>query len=290
VHFIKKLKPTNKMEILDGRKLSKEILRSLNEEISESNKRSPVLDVILVGDNYGSQKYVEMKKVKAERIGIKVNVYEFDQSIDEQSLIGRIIKSNLDNTVDGVMVQLPLPKHINTESIINSIDPNKDVDGLTTENLGNNYTESKHILSATPKGILKLLEHYNIELMEKSIVLIGWSKSIGMPIMPHLVRAGATVTVCHEFTSDVQLFTKEADIIISATGVAHLIDSSYIRDGVVVVDVGIGVDKNGNLVGDVDFDDVKDVVSYISPVPGGVGPMTVACLLENTVDVWRSRD
>jgi methylenetetrahydrofolate dehydrogenase (NADP+)/methenyltetrahydrofolate cyclohydrolase len=284
----------NNEKVMDGKALQKMVLQELKEKITTeivSGRKTPRIDVIIVGNDPASQKYVDMKKKAAEGCGFLSIVHNLPEDISQEELEGRVEELNKYNEVDGFFIQLPLPKHIDSESVLKLIDPAKDIDGLTSDNLGMCYHgDETGILSATPRGIIMLLDHYNIEVKGLNIVIVGWSKIVGMPLMAVLSRKEATVTVCNDKTVDLKSACKSADIVISATGVAGLITGEHVKDGAILIDVGFSVDKDGKVRGDIEYDSVLDKTSYITPVPGGVGPMTVAALLTNAYEVWMSRD
>ncbi|MFA5827795.1 MAG: bifunctional 5,10-methylenetetrahydrofolate dehydrogenase/5,10-methenyltetrahydrofolate cyclohydrolase [Candidatus Shapirobacteria bacterium] len=274
------------MTILDGKATSDKILRHLKSEIPKL-QISPCLDIILIGKNLSSIKYVKMKEKKAKEIGINTRLFSFVGQVSTQEIIEKIKKLNLDPTSSGIMVQLPLPPELDTSQILNSIDPTKDVDGLTATNLGLLFQRNlSAIASATPLGVIKLLEEYKIQISGKNAVVIGRSSEVGLPLVALLMAQNATVTLCHSFTTDLKSVCKNADILISAIGKGGFITSEYVKKGAVVVDIGLSPDvQTGKLIGDIDFESVATVAGYITPVPGGVGPMTVASLLWNLIKV-----
>jgi methylenetetrahydrofolate dehydrogenase (NADP+) / methenyltetrahydrofolate cyclohydrolase len=264
-------------EILDGTNVSEEIIHELKEYFSDKKTK---LATILVGNNYSSEVYVNMKKRKCEELGIDFELIRFTENAGEEAVINKINSLNLDSNVKGILVQLPLPKMMNTKKILNSINPKKDIDGLTAENLGLLIMGEERIISCTAKGIIRLMEKYNISLKGKKAVIINNSFLVGRPLCQLLLNKGATVTICHELTKNLKEHTLSADIVISAAGIPFLIKEDMIKSGSVIIDVGI-TKKEGKLTGDVDFDRAKNRCSYITPVPGGVGPMTIAMLIEN---------
>jgi methylenetetrahydrofolate dehydrogenase (NADP+)/methenyltetrahydrofolate cyclohydrolase len=276
------------MQILDGRATSQKILDRLKIELDQSVSK-PNLDIILVGDDPASKKYVEMKQLRASSIGIGGKIHSLDQNITTEDLLELTSQLNSDPNVTAYMIQLPLPPQIDTKKVLESIDPSKDADGLTATNLGHLFHQDKNaVAAATSLGVILLLEEYGIEMDGKNVVQIGRSEEIGMPLIALLMARNATVTVCHSHTKNLSSICKNADILISSTGKAKLINKDFIKEGAVLVDVGLSLDAETNkLVGDVDFDDVKTLVSFITPVPGGVGPMTIASLLSNTVEIWK---
>lgn len=271
--------------ILDGKKLRDKLLEGLKTRI-ESFDKKPSLVVILAGDNPASQIYVNNKKKTAEKLGINSTVINYPSNVTETELLDKIDELNKDDSVNAILVQLPLPAHINKIKIINAISPLKDVDGFTTENSGKLFTGQKpYVYPCTPKGILLLLDEYNIELEGKHAVIVGRSNIVGKPLSIMLLNRNATVTVCHSKTKNLADITKTADVLISAAG-EKLIEDSMMKVDSVMIDVGIFKDENGKTRGDADFESVSKIASYISPVPGGVGPMTIASLMLNTVELF----
>lgn len=272
-------------EILDGKKLREKILTELKREI-ETFSQKPSLVVILVGDNPASKIYVNNKKKTAQNLGINSEVINYPSNITEQELLNKIDELNNDKNVTAILVQLPLPEHISKENVINAISPSKDVDGFTPYNFGKLFSGSEPIVyPCTPKGILLLLDEYQIELEGKHAVIVGRSNIVGRPLSQMLLNRNATVTVCHSRTKNLADIIKTADIVVSAAG-KNVIKGEMLKSGCVVVDVGIFKDENGKTRGDVDFETSSKVASYISPVPGGVGPMTIASLMLNTVELF----
>ncbi len=281
------------MQILDGKKVSEEKCERLKQRIDllRSNiGRSPKLDIILAGSDFASEKYVSMKEKKANELGIDVSVYRFTEDSNNEEIINTIENSNNDDRVDGIMVQLPLPSNFDEDLIVSKISVEKDVDGLTAESLGRLFRNEGCLVSATAKGIGTLIDKYNIPVEGKNVVVLGRSKVVGLPVSALMLSRNATVTICHPSTSDIESISKNADILISAVGKANFVNRNFVKEGVVVIDVGFNKDiQTGKTVGDVDFDNIKDLVSYITPVPGGVGPMTIISLLENVVDAYEKR-
>ncbi len=279
------------MEILDGKYTSSVMLQNLKTEIQkyiQQGKRAPRIDILLVGDDYASQMYVNMKEKKALDLGISVNVHNFEKDINENDLVKLISQLNNDKSVDGIMVQLPMPKHINESEVLESILPFKDVDGLTSTNLGKLFkNDSSAIAPATAKGVIKLLDKYDIQIEGKNAVVAGRGDISGLPIAAMLQNRNATITICHSHTQNLKDVCKDADILVSSIGRAEYINSEYVKNGSVVIDVGTNRNSEGKLVGDVDFNSVKDIVGYITPVPGGVGPMTIACLFDNLIEMYK---
>lgn len=270
--------------ILDGKKLRDKIFESLKAELDKMSEK-PTLAVILVGENPASQIYVRNKKKTAEKLGINSLSIEYPADISENELLSKIQELNNDKNITAILVQLPLPEHINKNKIIDAILPQKDVDGLTPYNLGKLFSgEEPYVYPCTPKGILLLLDEYNIELDGKNVVVVGRSNLVGKPVAQMLLKRNATVTMCHSHTKNLSGITKTADIVVSAVG-KNVIGEKMLKSNCVVIDVGIFRDENGKLSGDVDFENVSKISAYISPVPGGVGPMTIASLMLNTVEL-----
>ncbi len=278
------------MAILDGKALAKKIRASIKKEVDNLKKEGiiPGLAFILVGDNPASQVYVNMKTKACEEVGIYSINHRMPSEISEKELIDVIRMLNENPMVDGILVQLPLPKHLNEEKIIEAIDYKKDVDGFHPYNMGRLARGNPLFVSCTPFGIMKLLNEYSIEVKGKDVVVVGAGNITGKPMALMLTNSGATVQICHIYTQNLEEKTKRADIVISAVGKPNLIKEEMIKEGAVVVDVGISR-VEGKVVGDVDFEKVSKKASYITPVPGGVGPMTIAMLLYNTLQSVRFR-
>jgi len=271
------------MQRLDGKKLSEKILNNLKKEI-ESRQLKLKLAVVLVGDNYVSKTFINQKQKAAEKIGIDFQLYRFEEKIESDELKKEIEKIVKDSANSGVVIQLPLPKKFNTHDVLNLVPRGKDTDVLSEESLGKFYQGTLGILPPTVNGILKLLRNYKIELLGKNIVVVGAGRLVGFPLAIKLLREKATLSVLNEFTKDAPAFIRKADILISAVGKPNLIKGDMVKKGAVVIDAGSSMEK-GEIVGDVDFKSVSKKASYITPVPGGVGPMTVACLLENLINL-----
>jgi methylenetetrahydrofolate dehydrogenase (NADP+)/methenyltetrahydrofolate cyclohydrolase len=280
------------MIILDGKKTSENILNRLRKEIEDivrNGNRVPRLDIILVGHDFASEKYVSMKEKRGKELGIKMIVHRFPEDTQEKEIISLIEKLNEDALVDGMMAQLPLPKNFktfNTKSILESIDISKDVDGLTYASLGWVWSEREGIGAATPSGIIQLLNEYEIEIAGKNVVVVGRSNIVGLPLAAMFLKRDATVTIAHSKTENLREICNQADILAVGIGKPKYFNNDFVKDGAVVIDIGTNRDYEGHLVGDVDFDDVKDKCSYITPVPGGVGPMTIASLFSNLVKIY----
>lgn len=275
--------------ILDGKKVRDKILADLKTKI-ENLPSSPSLAVILVGDDPASQIYVNNKKKTAEKLGITSQVIKYPAEVSEETIILKIKELNEDITVNAILVQLPLPKHISKQNVINSISPDKDVDCFTSENYGKLALGLEPaVYPCTPKGILLLLDEYGIDLDGKHVVVVGRSNLVGKPMSLMALKRNATVTTCHSHTKNLKEITKTADILISAVGEV-LIEENMVCEDSVVIDVGIFRDGSGKIRGDVDFEKVAPVVSFISPVPGGIGPMTIASLMLNTYELFLAQN
>lgn len=272
--------------IIDGREVASKIKEEIKNEISLlSNKLT--LCVVQVGDDEASNIYIKQKEKLANELGINF-IHKKYNDISEELLEEEIIKLNEDKNITGIIIQLPIPDKYNTNKLINLIDPNKDVDGLTDYNKVKLYNNEEGIIPCTPLGILELLNHYNIDVKGKNTVIIGRSLLVSKPLFNLLLNKDATVTMCHSKTVDLPLITKNADILISATGKPHLVTEDMIKDNAVIIDVGISR-IDGKLCGDVDFENVSKKASYITPVPGGVGPMTVIMLMKNILNAYKKQ-
>lgn len=289
------------MQIIDGKNLSNLIKDELRQKVElrkKDGKKIPHLAAILVGEDPASETYIRNKILSCEQAGFESSLFKYGSDITEQELLEKIEEINNNKAIDGLIVQLPLPEYIDVVKVIETIDYKKDVDGFHPINIGRMAKGLRGFLPATPYGIIKLIEHYNIETKGKHVVVIGRSQIVGSPTSILLSRDGypgnATVTLCHRYTSDLKAQTLQADIIISATGKPGLVTADMVKDGAVIIDVGTTrvkdeTKKSGfRLSGDVDFEAVKDKCSFITPVPGGVGPMTIACLLLNTMQAAES--
>ncbi|MDO4762938.1 MAG: bifunctional methylenetetrahydrofolate dehydrogenase/methenyltetrahydrofolate cyclohydrolase FolD [Flavobacteriaceae bacterium] len=288
-------------QILDGLKISNEIKQEIKEEVEKlvaEGKKIPHLAAILVGENGASKAYVNSKVKDCKEVGFASSLIRFNENISEEELLEKINELNQNPEVDGFIVQLPLPKHINQEKIIMAIDPSKDVDGFHPENFGKMALEMDALLPATPYGILELLERHKVDTQGKHCVVIGRSRIVGKPMSILMSRKGfpgnSTVTLTHSYTPNIEEFTKNADIVITALGNPLFLKGEMIKEGAVVIDVGItrvndDSEKGYKLVGDVDFDSCVEKASYITPVPGGVGPMTRAMLMKNTLLAYQNK-
>lgn len=278
---------------IDGKSISakrKDELKLKIDKIKEAGKRIPKLTVILVGDNQASQTYVRNKERGCTYVGMLSDVIRLDKDISEEELIHIIEKLNHDDTVDGILVQLPLPSHIQEDKILDLIDPSKDVDGFHPSNVAKLFLGQDGLVPCTPKGMMVLLDEINYDLTGKEVVVVGRSHIVGKPVSLLCLQRNATVTIAHSRTKDLQKVCQRADVLIAAIGKAKFFNRDYVKQGVVVLDVGINRDENNKLCGDVDYEDVKDIAAYITPVPGGVGPMTIAMLLENTLQAYEKRE
>lgn len=278
-------------QIINGFELAKEKRAQLAKEVEQLKREGiePALAVILVGDHPASQSYVKAKQKACEEIGIRSLLLTFPNDISESFLLEQIARLNADRSVHGILVQLPLPSQINELHVIESIAPEKDVDGFHPLNIGRMMTGQQTFLPCTPYGILYMVQSLQVDIAGKHVVVVGRSNIVGKPVGQLFLREHATVTYCHSRTSDLAAMTRQADILIVAVGKPKLITSQYVKEGAIVIDVGVNRLETGKLCGDVDFDDVKEVASYITPVPKGVGPMTITMLLHNTVQAAREQ-
>jgi methylenetetrahydrofolate dehydrogenase (NADP+)/methenyltetrahydrofolate cyclohydrolase len=277
------------MQIIDGKKIAEELKSAIAREVSGLNSK-PGLAVILVGDNTASKVYVNNKEKGCQEVGFNSVKINRDENTSEKELLQLIQDLNNDETIDGILVQLPLPNHIDTKKVIEAIDPIKDVDGFHKENMGRLLQNNPTLRPCTPRGVMTMLEKSNINPYGLDAVVIGASNIVGRPMAIELLNAGATVTICHSKTQDLPGKVKSADIVVAAVGIPRFVQADWLKKGSVVIDVGINRLETGELVGDVDFDQAKDVVNAITPVPGGVGPMTIVTLLENTLLAHKYRN
>jgi len=280
------------MTILDGKKLSSTIRENVKKDVKllEKENITPGLAVILVGNNPASASYVKMKSNACKEAGIYSIVHEMPETITQENILEIIDMMNKNPNIDGILVQLPLPQQIDTTAILEAIDPAKDVDGFHPYNVGRVTAGLDGFIPATPYGVMKLFEEYNIDLQGKNVCVVGASNIVGKPLATLLLNANATVEICHIYTDNLKEHTKKADIICVGVGVVNLIKEDMVKDGAIIIDIGINRLESGKLVGDVDYQAVKDKCSYITPVPGGVGPMTIAMLLENTIKSAKNRE
>ena len=273
------------MEIIDGKKLAKQIRENLKIECEELKEKgiNPKLAVIMVGDDKASKIYVKNKSKACNEIGIKYEEYLLDENINQNELIELIEKLNNDKTVHGILLQSPVPEGLDINEAFRKISPEKDVDGFNPTNVGKLALNQDTFVSCTPYGIMRMFEAYNIDLEGKKVVIIGRSNIVGKPLMQCCLNKNATVTICHSKTKNIKEHIKDADVVISAIGKPEYVTADMVKDGAIVIDVGINRTEDGKIVGDVDFENVSKKASYITPVPGGVGPMTIAMLMNNVI-------
>ena len=278
-------------KILDGKAFANLLGQNLKEKVKKLKDEgiTPHFCVINIGDDPASKIYVRTKKRRAEKMGIIQDIYQMSADTKQEEALALIDKLNADPAINGLMVQLPAPKQIDADALLERIDPNKDVDGLTPANIGHLWMGNHFVEPATAEGIIALLKHYEIPLEGKNVVIIGRSNIVGKPLAALMLEQNATVTIAHSRTKNLSEITKKADVLVSATGQAFLVKADMVKDGAVVVDVGMN-HVDGKLVGDVDFDKVKEKTSYITPVPGGVGPLTVQFLMEAVVKLTRRQN
>ncbi|EAF6591176.1 bifunctional methylenetetrahydrofolate dehydrogenase/methenyltetrahydrofolate cyclohydrolase FolD [Listeria monocytogenes] len=280
-------------EIIDGKKLAKEIQEKVTREVAELVKegKQPGLAVVLVGDNQASRTYVRNKQKRTEEAGMKSVLIELPENVTEEKLLSVVEELNEDKTIHGILVQLPLSEHISEEKVIDTISFDKDVDGFHPVNVGNLFIGKDSFVPCTPAGIIELIKSTGTQIEGKRAVVIGRSNIVGKPVAQLLLNENATVTIAHSRTKDLPQVAKEADILVVATGLAKFVKKDYIKPGAIVIDVGMDRDENNKLCGDVDFDDVVQEAGFITPVPGGVGPMTITMLLANTLKaakrIWK---
>lgn len=280
------------MELLNGKELAQKLQQEMTQEVTELKEKGlqPGLAVILVGEDPASQVYVRNKERAANNIGMYSVVYRLPETTSEADLIAKIEELNHDDKVHGILVQLPLPKHINEDLVLDTIDPAKDVDGFHPMNLGNLFAGKPTMIPCTPAGIMELIKLSGLDLAGKNAVIIGRSNIVGKPMAHLLLQANATVTICHSKTKDLPKVAKQADVLVVAIGRANFVTADFVNEGAVVIDVGINRDENNKLTGDVKFDEVAPLTSYITPVPGGVGPMTITMLMRQTIDAAKRKE
>ena len=279
------------MQILDGKALAQKIEKNVASEVvqlKEKTGRTPGLAVILVGQDPASQAYVSMKKKACDRVGFYSVSHEMPEDISQEAIENTIKMMNQNPNIDAILVQLPLPPQIDTTKILELVDPSKDVDGFHPYNVGRLVTRLDGFVPCTPLGVMELFKEYDIDLVGKNCCVVGASNIVGKPMASLLLNAEATVEICHIFTDDLKKHTLQADIILVGVGVINLIKEDMVKEGAIIIDIGINRADNGKLVGDVDFENVSKKCSYITPVPGGVGPMTIAMLLSNTLKAAKS--
>lgn len=272
-------------EIIDGKKLAKKIREELKIKCDELKQKGiyPKLAVIMVGNNPASKVYVRNKSNACADVGVEYVEYLLEENIEQEELIELIKKLNEDKTINGILLQSPIPMHLDINEAFKTITYIKDVDGFSPASVGKLCIGEDTFISCTPYGVMKMLEEYNIDLNGKHVVILGRSNIVGKPLIQCCLQKNATVTICHSKTQKLEKITKQADVLISAIGQPEFVKTDMIKDKAVVIDVGINRNKDGKLVGDVDFENVKEKASYITPVPGGVGPMTIAMLMNNVI-------
>jgi len=280
------------MQLIDGKSLAKKVQSTVSTEVAQLKQVKnivPGLAVILIGDDPASHAYVKMKAKACENVGFYSITHNMPDTISQDEIIATIEMMNSNPRIDGILVQLPLPKHVDTDKILEVIDPKKDVDGFHAYNVGRLVTGLDSFVACTPLGVMKMFEEYNIDLQGQDVCVVGASNIVGKPMASLLLNAEATVTVTHIFTKDLKAHTSKADIVVVGVGVPGLIKADMVKEGAIVIDIGINRTEDGSLVGDVDFENVSPKCSYITPVPGGVGPMTIAMLLSNTLKAAKGR-
>ncbi|MCJ1764207.1 bifunctional methylenetetrahydrofolate dehydrogenase/methenyltetrahydrofolate cyclohydrolase FolD [Mammaliicoccus sciuri] len=279
-------------KILDGREIAKTYRAGLQAEVEKLKEHNivPKLTVILVGNDGASQSYVNSKKKAAEKIGMISEIVHMDESSTEEEVLSELDRLNNDDSVSGILVQVPLPKQVSEAKVLEAINPDKDVDGFNPINIGRLYTGERTFIPCTPLGIMEILKHADIDLKGKNVAVIGRSHIVGQPVSKLLTDQDATVTLLHSKSTNTEDVLKQADVIVSAVGRVHLVTKDLVKPGAVIIDVGNTPDENGKLKGDVDFEAVKEVASAITPVPGGVGPLTITMVLNNTLlaEKWKN--
>ena len=277
-------------KIIDGRKISSEIRKEISKEVENiklKHKVTPNITTIVVGNDSQSNLYLKLRDKACGEVGIKSNHIEFPENTSEKEVLDSIYKLNKDDKIHGILVQIPLPNHISQNRLINAIDPKKDVEGLNPYNIGRTLNNDEYIVPITPLSVLTILNYEKTDLVGKNVVIINHSNHVGKPLAALLLNRNATVSVCHVFTKNLKFYTTNADILISAAGVAKLINKEHVKKDSFVIDVAI-VNTETGICGDVIFDSVKDIVGKITPVPGGVGPITVACSLKNMIKTFKN--
>lgn len=272
-------------KLLDGKQIAKDYRQGLKDqvEVLKSKGYTPKLSVILVGNDGASQSYVRSKKKAAEKIGMISEIVHLSEDTSEEDVLSELERLNNDDSVSGILVQVPLPKQVSEQKVLEAINPEKDVDGFHPSNIGKLYIDEQTFVPCTPLGIMEILKHADIDIEGKNAVVIGRSHIVGQPVSKLLLQQNATVTILHSRSKDMASFIKEADIVVSAVGKPELVTKDMVKEGAVIIDVGNTSDENGKLKGDVAFDEVKEVASAITPVPGGVGPLTITMVLNNTL-------
>ncbi|MCG1150303.1 bifunctional methylenetetrahydrofolate dehydrogenase/methenyltetrahydrofolate cyclohydrolase FolD [Staphylococcus epidermidis] len=272
-------------KILDGKQIAKEYRQRLKNQVNDLKEYgfTPKLSVILVGNDGASQSYVKSKKKAAEKIGMISEIIHLDESTSEEVVLSELNRLNNDDTVSGILVQVPLPKQVSEQKVLEAINPEKDVDGFHPINIGKLYIDEQTFVPCTPLGIMEILKHADINLEGKNAVVIGRSHIVGQPVSKLLLQANATVTILHSRTKNMNAHLKQADVIVSAVGQPGLVTKENVKKDAVIIDVGNTPDENGKLKGDVAYDEIKEIASAITPVPGGVGPLTITMVLNNTL-------
>lgn len=275
-------------KLIDGKAIAKSLREEIKKEV-DALQNKPGLAAILVGDNPASKVYVGIKRKQCAETGIRSEMFELPEETTEEELLQLIRKLNKDDSIHAILVQLPVPEHISEENVFATIAPEKDVDGFTANHISKLLSDHEDIVPCTPKGIVRMLDEIGIDIKGKHAVVVGRSNIVGKPVALMLLNRHATVTICHSRTQNLQDITTQADILIAAVGKKHIITADMVKEGAVVIDVGINK-VDGKLVGDVAFDEVKEKAGWITPVPGGVGPMTVAMLLKNTLELYKKNE
>ncbi|KAB2338468.1 bifunctional methylenetetrahydrofolate dehydrogenase/methenyltetrahydrofolate cyclohydrolase FolD [Cytobacillus depressus] len=278
------------VKIIDGKEIARQKKAFIAEEVYNLKQEGivPGLSVILVGNNQASRTYVTSKQKTCKELGMHSELIELPETISEEELLNKVIELNEDDSIHGILVQLPLPDHINETKVIETISPEKDVDGFHPINIGRMMTGQDAFLPCTPYGVMEMLDYINVDITGKHVVIVGRSNIVGKPAGQLFLNKHATVTYCHSKTPDLKEFTRQADILVAAVGKVNIITKDHIKEGAIVIDVGINRNNEGKLCGDVDFESVKEAASYITPVPGGVGPMTITMLMFNTLKAAKS--
>ncbi|CAC5986295.1 Methenyltetrahydrofolate cyclohydrolase [Staphylococcus aureus] len=272
-------------KILDGKQIAKDYRQGLQDQVEALKEKgfTPKLSVILVGNDGASQSYVRSKKKAAEKIGMISEIVHFEETATEEEVLNELNRLNNDDSVSGILVQVPLPKQVSEQKILEAINPEKDVDGFHPINIGKLYIDEQTFVPCTPLGIMEILKHADIDLEAKNAVVIGRSHIVGQPVSKLLLQKNASVTILHSRSKDMASYLKDADVIVSAVGKPSLVTKDVVKEGAVIIDVGNTPDENGKLKGDVDYDAVKEIAGAITPVPGGVGPLTITMVLNNTL-------
>ncbi|HEK6282826.1 TPA: bifunctional methylenetetrahydrofolate dehydrogenase/methenyltetrahydrofolate cyclohydrolase FolD [Staphylococcus aureus] len=272
-------------KILDGKQIAKDYRQGLQDQVEALKEKgfTPKLSVILVGNDGASQSYVRSKKKAAEKIGMISEIVHLEETATEEEVLNELNRLNNDDSVSGILVQVPLPKQVSEQKILEAINPEKDVDGFHPINIGKLYIDEQTFVPCTPLGIMEILKHADIDLEAKNAVVIGRSHIVGQPVSKLLLQKNASITILHSRSKDMASYLKDADVIVSAVGKPSLVTKDVVKEGAVIIDVGNTPDENGKLKGDVDYDAVKEIAGAITPVPGGVGPLTITMVLNNTL-------